>query len=52
VPGKSVSVALEFVCIGGDGLAVCSLREMVQTDHQGIGWKVWNQIDFGLVNLP
>ena len=35
-----------------DGLVVCGLSERVQAHGQGVGWKIGNQIDFGLINLP
>jgi hypothetical protein len=35
-----------------DGLVVCGLSEMVQAHGQGGGWKIGNQMDFGLINLP
>jgi hypothetical protein len=38
--------------MGGRQLVVCGLSEMVQAHGQGVGWKIGNQIDFGLINLP
>jgi hypothetical protein len=43
---------VEFVAQVADGLVVCGLSEMVQAHDQGVGWKIGNQIDFGLINLP
>ena len=43
---------VEFVAEVADGLVVCGLSERVQAHGQGVGWKIGNQIDFGLINLP